>query len=71
MSKSLVFANAVFSGSILVDRKSTIIGSVYECRPTQGPLLLDGLLKAKMTSMLKIKKFSKSSFGVNVKVCTY
>ena len=33
----------------------------------QGPLLLDGLLGAKMTSMLKIKNFSKYFFWVNVK----
>ena len=35
---------------------------------SQGPLLLDSFLGAKMTSMLKIRIFSKSSFGVNVKV---
>ena len=29
---------------------------------SQGPLLLDGLLGAEMTSLLKIKNFSKSSF---------
>ena len=34
----------------------------------QGPLLLDGLLGAEMPSLLKIKNFLKSSFGVNVKV---
>ena len=34
----------------------------------QGPLLLDGLLGAKMTSLLKSKNFLKSSFGVDVKV---
>ena len=33
-------------------------------------MVLDGLLGAKMTSMLKIKNFSKSSFGVNVKLGT-
>ena len=41
---------------------------VKKTRISQGPLLLDGLLGAKMTSMLKIKNFSKSSYGVNVKV---
>ena len=34
----------------------------------QGPLLLDGLLVAEMMSLLKIKNFLKSSFGVNVKM---
>ena len=32
----------------------------------QGPLLLDGLLGSKMTSLLKSKNFEKSSFGVDV-----
>ena len=32
----------------------------------QGPLLLDGLLGAKMMSLLKSKDFFKSSFGVDV-----
>ena len=32
----------------------------------QGPLLLDVLLGAEMMSLLKIKNFLKSSFGVNV-----
>ena len=41
---------------------------VKKTRISQGPLLLDGLLGAKMMSMLKIKNFSKSSSGVNVKV---
>ena len=31
----------------------------------------DSLLGAKITKVLKIKKILKSSFGVNVKVCTY
>jgi len=34
----------------------------------QGPLLLDGLVGAKMTSLVKGKNFLKSSFGVDVKV---
>ena len=33
-----------------------------------GPLLLDGFLGAEMMNLLKIRKFFKSSFGVNVKV---
>ena len=37
-------------------------------RPSQEPLLLDGLPGAEMTSLLKIKIFLKSSFGVSVKV---
>ena len=37
----------------------------------QAPLLLDDLLGVKMTSMLKIKNFSKSSSGVNVKIPQY
>ena len=50
---------------------SKYIGPLFMIKKTrlsQGPLLLDGLLGAKMTSMLKIKNFSKSSYGVNVKV---
>ena len=34
----------------------------------QGPLPLDGLLGAEMTSFLKIENVLKSSFGVSVKV---
>ena len=41
---------------------------VKKTRISQGPLLLDGLLGAKITSMLKIKDFSKSFYGVNVQV---
>ena len=40
-------------------------------RPSKGPLLLDGLPGAEMTSLLKIKIFLKSFFVVNVKVHTY
>jgi hypothetical protein len=34
----------------------------------QGPLLVDGLLGAEMPSLLKIKNYLKSSFGVNVRL---
>ena len=40
----------------------------YKDEFMQGPLLLDGLLGAERSSLLKIKIFLKSSFGVNVKV---
>ena len=40
---------------------------ILEAGSIQGPLLLDGLLGAEMMNLLKIRNFSKSSFGVNVK----
>ena len=40
----------------------------YCSAPSHGPLLLDGFLGAEMMNLLKIRKFFKSSFGVNVKV---
>ena len=48
--------------------QSTKSNNILSRLSSQGPLLLDGLLEAKMTSLLICKNLLKYSFGVDVKV---